>query len=82
VRPTGVKRRHDSQRRDLQGFPSGSGLPGRDDAEAELTALNALPVPWIGPVDMSNAVLFPASDEARYITGSALLIDAGQAAKA
>jgi (+)-trans-carveol dehydrogenase/(-)-trans-carveol dehydrogenase len=56
--------------------------PGRDDAEAGFTALNALPVPWIEPVDVSNAVLFLASDEARYITGSTLLIDAGQVAKA
>lgn len=56
--------------------------PGRDDAEAGFTALNALPVPWVDPVDVSNAVLFLASDEARYITGSTLLIDAGQVAKA
>jgi (+)-trans-carveol dehydrogenase len=56
--------------------------PGRADAEAGFTALNALPVPWIEPVDVSNAVLFLASDEARYITGSTLLIDAGQVAKA
>jgi (+)-trans-carveol dehydrogenase len=56
--------------------------PGRDDAEAGFTALNALPVPWLDPVDVSNAVLFLASDEARYITGSTLLVDAGQVAKA
>ncbi len=30
---------------------------------------NTLPVPWVEPVDISNAVLFLASDEARYITG-------------
>jgi (+)-trans-carveol dehydrogenase len=38
---------------------------------------NALPVPWVEPVDVSNAVLFLASDEARYVTGTELRIDAG-----
>ena len=41
-------------------------------------ALNhVLPIPWVESIDISNAVLFLASDEARYITGVALPIDAG-----
>ena len=40
-------------------------------------SLNALPVPWAEPRDISNAVLFLASDEARYVTGVALPVDAG-----
>jgi (+)-trans-carveol dehydrogenase len=43
--------------------------------------MNALPVPWIQPGDVSNAVLFLASDEACYITGVSLPIDAGAAIK-
>ena len=43
--------------------------------------LNALPIPWVEPADISNAVLFLASDEARYITGVALPVDAGQMIK-
>jgi (+)-trans-carveol dehydrogenase len=39
--------------------------------------MNALPVPWVDPVDISNALLFLASDEARYITGVSLPVDAG-----
>ncbi|MET3953163.1 NAD(P)-dependent dehydrogenase (short-subunit alcohol dehydrogenase family) [Rhodococcus sp. OAS809] len=39
--------------------------------------MNILPIPWLEPVDMSNALLFLASDEARYITGVTLPIDAG-----
>ncbi|MGO9778541.1 MAG: SDR family oxidoreductase [Streptosporangiaceae bacterium] len=39
--------------------------------------LNALPVPCVDPADISNAVLFLASDEARYVTGATLPIDAG-----
>jgi (+)-trans-carveol dehydrogenase len=34
-------------------------------------------VAWVDPVDISNAVLFLASDEARYITGLAMSVDAG-----
>jgi (+)-trans-carveol dehydrogenase len=40
-------------------------------------AWNALPFPWVETVDVANAVLFLASDEARYITGVALPVDLG-----
>lgn len=40
-------------------------------------AMNALPIPWVEPVDISNALLWLASDEARYITGVTLPVDAG-----
>ena len=39
--------------------------------------MNALPVPWMEPADISDAVVFLASDEARYITGVTLPVDAG-----
>jgi NAD(P)-dependent dehydrogenase (short-subunit alcohol dehydrogenase family) len=42
-----------------------------------MKAFNALPIPWMDPVDVSNAVLFLASDESRYITGTTQIIDAG-----
>jgi SDR family mycofactocin-dependent oxidoreductase len=41
-----------------------------------------LPTPWVQSIDISNAVLFLASDEARYITGVALPVDAGASARA
>jgi SDR family mycofactocin-dependent oxidoreductase len=44
-------------------------------------ALNALPIPWVEPVDISNAVLWLASDEARYVTGVTLPVDAGALTK-
>jgi (+)-trans-carveol dehydrogenase len=43
--------------------------------------MNALPIPWVESVDISNALLFLASDEARYITGVALPVDAGAVIK-
>ncbi len=51
-----------------------------DFAEASM-AMNALPIPWVEPVDISNALLFLASDEARYITGVPLPVDAGAVIK-
>jgi len=51
--------------------------PTVDDAGPAFLTLNALPVKWVEPVDISNALLFLASDEARYITGVTLPIDAG-----
>jgi SDR family mycofactocin-dependent oxidoreductase len=51
--------------------------PSREAAAPIFQTMNALPVPWVEPVDISNAVLFLASDEARYITGVTLPVDAG-----
>ncbi|WP_396913862.1 SDR family oxidoreductase, partial [Mycolicibacterium sp.] len=42
-----------------------------------LTARNLIPVPWVEPVDVANAAVFLASDQARYITGTQLVVDAG-----
>ena len=55
------------------------GRPGTTEGEVREHYLrwNTLPVPWIEPVDVANAVLFLASDEARAITGVALPVDLG-----
>ncbi len=44
---------------------------------AERSAGNLLPVPWIEPEDVAQAVVYLASDKARFITGSQFVIDAG-----
>lgn len=44
---------------------------------AERSAGNLLPVPWVEPEDVAEAVLFLASDRARYVTGSGFVLDAG-----
>jgi SDR family mycofactocin-dependent oxidoreductase len=43
--------------------------------------LNALPVDLMEPIDISNAILYLASDEARYVTGTQLVVDAGNLAR-
>jgi SDR family mycofactocin-dependent oxidoreductase len=50
--------------------------PTRADAEPVFYVQQAMKVPWIEPEDISNMVLFLASDEARYITGMQQRVDA------
>jgi (+)-trans-carveol dehydrogenase len=40
-----------------------------------------MPIPWVEPAEISNAVLWLASDESRYVTGITLPVDAGQMLK-
>ncbi|MFO7193815.1 MULTISPECIES: mycofactocin-coupled SDR family oxidoreductase [Thermocrispum] len=51
--------------------------PTQEKAMPGFMSLNTLPVPWVECDDISNALLFLASDEARYITGVTLPVDAG-----
>jgi SDR family mycofactocin-dependent oxidoreductase len=44
---------------------------------AERSAGNLLPVPWVEPDDVAAAVVFLVSDQARFITGSQFVLDAG-----
>ncbi|WP_174183825.1 mycofactocin-coupled SDR family oxidoreductase [Nocardia barduliensis] len=56
--------------------------PTREDAEVAFPAMQAMPIPYIEPQDVSNLVVFLASEDARYITGSQLRVDAGGFVKA
>jgi SDR family mycofactocin-dependent oxidoreductase len=51
--------------------------PKREDAEPAFYAMQTMPVPYVEPQDISNAVLFLASDESRYVTGLQMKVDAG-----
>jgi SDR family mycofactocin-dependent oxidoreductase len=60
----------------------GNGLGGMVPAIEEFPGTggifaNSLPVRLVEPVDISNAVLYLASDEARYVTATATTVDAG-----
>jgi (+)-trans-carveol dehydrogenase len=62
-------------------LPDHQGDITREEVAPVFQTVNALPVPWEESVDISNAVLFLASDEARYVTGVTLPIDAGASVK-
>jgi NAD(P)-dependent dehydrogenase (short-subunit alcohol dehydrogenase family) len=70
VHPAGVDTPMVAGRETLEPFLS---------ASPELGAIftNSLPVEALDPRDVSNAVLWLASEEARYVTGTALTVDAG-----
>ncbi|MBN9634872.1 MAG: mycofactocin-coupled SDR family oxidoreductase [Actinobacteria bacterium] len=55
--------------------------PGPDDMLVVAQLMHVLPVGWVEPVDISNAVLFLASDESRYVTGLPMTVDAGSMLK-
>jgi (+)-trans-carveol dehydrogenase len=56
--------------------------PTEDDVREPFESLNILPgVAWIEPSDVSDAVVFLCSDAAKFITGAALPIDAGNIVK-
>ncbi|MFC7446416.1 mycofactocin-coupled SDR family oxidoreductase [Rhodococcus daqingensis] len=51
--------------------------PTREEFAESAATMNLLSIPWVEPVDVANAALFLASDEARYITSVSLPVDAG-----
>jgi (+)-trans-carveol dehydrogenase len=55
--------------------------PGPEDLAPVAQMMHTLPVGWVEPEDVSNAVLFFASDDSRYITGVTLPVDAGSCLK-
>jgi NAD(P)-dependent dehydrogenase (short-subunit alcohol dehydrogenase family) len=59
-----------------------AGVPGATRAEADVAfrSMNALPISQLEPIDVSNVVLWLASDETRYLTGTTQVIDAGAVA--
>jgi SDR family mycofactocin-dependent oxidoreductase len=51
--------------------------PTREDAMLAFPAMQAMPIPFIDPIDISHLVAFLASDESRYLTGMNIRVDAG-----
>ncbi|MCV7347842.1 mycofactocin-coupled SDR family oxidoreductase [Mycolicibacterium rhodesiae] len=55
--------------------------PGPDDMAVVAQMMHVLPIGWVEPVDISNAVLFLASDESRFVTGLPMTVDGGSMLK-
>lgn len=51
--------------------------PTRQDAEAVFPVLQAMPIPYLEPGDVSELVAFLASDKSKYLTGMNIRLDAG-----
>jgi len=51
--------------------------PTKEDAAKAFRVMQAMPIPWIDPLDVSHLVAYLASDESRYMTGLNLRIDGG-----
>ena len=81
VHPTSVNTQMIQNEAVYKLFMPDQDAPTREEAASIFTSINSLPVPWVEPVDISNAVLFLASEEARYITGLELKVDAGYTVK-
>jgi len=69
IHPTGVNTPMND------GLAAMEGLTPREVAER--SAGNLLPVPWVEPADVAEAVVFLASSRARFVTGSQFVLDAG-----
>jgi NAD(P)-dependent dehydrogenase (short-subunit alcohol dehydrogenase family) len=51
--------------------------PTKEDAAVAFRTLQAMPVAWVDPADISQLMVFLASDESRYVTGQFFACDAG-----
>jgi SDR family mycofactocin-dependent oxidoreductase len=88
IHPTSVNTRMIINEATYDLLAPGSGAAagnGADAAPADVIegfkGINAMPVAWVEPDDISNAVLYLVSDAGRYVTGTQLSVDGGAAAK-
>ena len=51
--------------------------PTDEQTRESFASLNPIPVPWVEPQDVSNAIAYLVSDDARYVTGDAMPVAAG-----
>ncbi|MGC5614912.1 mycofactocin-coupled SDR family oxidoreductase [Georgenia sp. Z1491] len=61
----------------IKGLFTGNENASDEEFAGVSQAMNTLPIPWVEARDISNALLFLASDEGRFITGVPLPVDAG-----
>jgi (+)-trans-carveol dehydrogenase len=52
--------------------------PTKEDATEVFRSMQVLPTDWLEPRDVSEVIAWLASDAARFITGAAIPVDAGQ----
>lgn len=77
VHPTNVNTPMFMNEKTMKMFRPDLESPGPEDLKVAAQTMHVLPIGWVEPEDISNAVLFLSSDESRYITGLPLTVDAG-----
>ncbi|MXP21437.1 mycofactocin-coupled SDR family oxidoreductase [Gordonia sp. HNM0687] len=77
LHPTAVRTTMVQNQRTYQLFLPDQGDVSTEDAMSAFQRTNMLPVDLIEPEDVADAVLYLASDESRYVTGSKQFVDAG-----
>ena len=77
IAPTAVPTDFVLNDRLYQIFSPNSPEPNLEDAKKVMRGMHPLGEPWVEPQDVSAAVAYLASDEARYVTGIVLPIDLG-----
>ena len=77
IHPTNVNTHLINNREVYKVFRPDLEEPTQEDVIEAFTYFQAMPIPYVEAIDISNAVLFFASDESRYVTGQQLRVDAG-----
>jgi (+)-trans-carveol dehydrogenase len=77
VHPTGVDTPMLQNETTRRLFVPGDADPTQEQFAQAAAAVHPLGIPWVDTMDVTNAVLWLASDEARYVTGVALPVDGG-----
>jgi NAD(P)-dependent dehydrogenase (short-subunit alcohol dehydrogenase family) len=77
VNPTVVPTKMVLTDRLYQAFRPDLESPKLEDVMDVFKSLHAMDIPWVEAIDVSNAVLWLASDESRFVTGTSLAVDAG-----
>lgn len=77
INPTNVNTAMINNPRYNRLFAGGIEGATKQDALSALTEMHALPIPFLEPIDVSNAVVYLASDDGRFVTGTTHVIDAG-----
>lgn len=61
-------------------FAPGVAHPTKEQVEPRYVSLNPIPIPWLDPAEVSKAVVFLASDDSRYISGTTVDVNCGSTA--
>jgi len=77
VHPTNVSTDMLLRNPPIRELMTGDPSAGRNDLAPALSGMHVISIPWVEAEDVSNLVVWLASDESRYVTGTTQVLDAG-----